>query len=98
MNGDNPRVSKTPGLLQDRFDDVGDKTHHVAIQLVLQQCCKISCTFFCCPFNRTLSAHKGMNVKLTPENVAVTFQCHADILTVSAPHIMVFIVCVIDNL
>ena len=54
---------------------------------------------FCCPFNRTLSADIGMNVKLPPENVAITFrQCHADILTVSAPHIMVVIVCVINNL
>ena len=40
-----------------------------------------------------------MNVKLPPENVAITFrQCLADILTVSAPHIMVVIVCVINNL
>ena len=54
--------------------------------------------FFCCPFNRTLSADKGMNVKSPPKNVVITFQCHADILTVSAPHVMVVIVCVINNL
>ena len=39
-----------------------------------------------------------MNVKSPPKNVAITFQCHADILTVSAPHVMVVIVCVINNL
>ena len=33
-----------PDLLQDRFD-VGGKTRNIAIQLVLQQCCKTSCTF-----------------------------------------------------
>ena len=39
-----------------------------------------------------------MNVKSPPKNVAITFQYHADILTVSAPHVMVVIVCVINNL
>ena len=34
-----------PDLLQDRFD-VGGKTCSIAIELVLLQCCKTSCTFF----------------------------------------------------
>ena len=34
-----------PDLLQDRFDE-GGKTRNIAIQLVLQQCCKTSRTFF----------------------------------------------------
>ena len=42
-----------PDLLQDRFD-AGGKTHNIAIQLFLQQCCKTSCTSVCCPFFRTL--------------------------------------------
>ena len=39
-----------PDLLQDRFD-VGGKTRNIAIQLVLQQCCKTSCTFFVARFS-----------------------------------------------
>ena len=34
-----------PDLLQDRFEE-GGKTRNVAIQLVLQECCKTSCMFF----------------------------------------------------
>ena len=34
-----------PDLLQDRFDE-GGKTRNIAIQLVLQQCCKTSRAFF----------------------------------------------------
>jgi len=32
-------------LFEDRFD-VGAKTRNIAIQLILQQCCVTSCTFF----------------------------------------------------
>ena len=32
---------------------MGDITSNIAIQLVLQKCCKTSCMFFCCPFFRT---------------------------------------------
>ena len=39
-----------PDLLQDRFD-LGGKTHNIAIQLILQQCCKTSCTFFVARFS-----------------------------------------------
>jgi len=45
------RNLQQPDLLQDRFD-VGGKTRNIAIQFVLQQCCKTGCTFFC-PFYRT---------------------------------------------
>ena len=31
--------------------NVGGKTHNIAIQLVLQQCCKTSCTFFVARFS-----------------------------------------------
>ena len=37
-------------LLQDRFY-VGGKTRDIAIQLVLQQCCKTCCTFFLARFS-----------------------------------------------
>ena len=37
-------------LLQDRFD-VSGKTRNIAIQLVLQQCCKTSFTFFVARFS-----------------------------------------------
>ena len=33
-----------------RFVFVGGKTRSIAIQLVLQQCCKKGCAFFCCLF------------------------------------------------
>ena len=34
--------------------NMGGKTCNIAIQLVVQQCCKTSC-LFCCPFFRTFS-------------------------------------------
>jgi len=43
------QILKQPDLLQDRFDVAG-KTRHIAIQLVLQQCCKTSCKFFVARF------------------------------------------------
>ena len=46
-----------PDLLQDRFD-VGGKTRNIAIQLVFQQCCKTSCTFFFARFSVPLGAHQ----------------------------------------
>ena len=39
------KTSCIPDLLQDRFY-VGGKTRNIACQLVLQQCCKTSCSFF----------------------------------------------------
>ena len=39
-----------PDLLQDRFY-VGGKTRNIAIQLVLQQCYRTSCTFFVARFS-----------------------------------------------
>ena len=30
---------------------MGGKTRNIAIQLVLLQCCKTSCTFYCCLFS-----------------------------------------------
>ena len=43
---------KQPDLFQDGFD-VGGKTRNISIKLVLQQCCKTSCTVSCYPFFRT---------------------------------------------
>ena len=43
-----------PVLLQIRLLtglNMGGKTHNIAIQLVLQQCCKTSCTFFVARFS-----------------------------------------------
>ena len=45
----------------------GGKTRNIPLQLVLRQCCKTSCTFFCCPFYRTFKrvwwkAIKGLNL------------------------------------
>ena len=40
----------------------GFKARNIAIQLVLQQCCKTSCTFFCCPFFRTFRYSKAFTV------------------------------------
>ena len=33
---------------------MGDRTRNIAIQLVLQQCCKTSCTFFVARFTERL--------------------------------------------
>ena len=38
-------VNNLISVLQDRFD-VGGKTRNIAIQFVLQECCKTSCMFF----------------------------------------------------
>ena len=35
-----------PDLLRDRFDVGAGQTHKIAIQFILQQCCKTSCMFF----------------------------------------------------
>ena len=40
-----PVLKKQSDLLQDRCY-VGDKMRNIAIQLVMQQCCKTSCTLF----------------------------------------------------
>ena len=37
--------------------NVGGKTRNIAIQLVLQQCCKTSCTFFVARFSVPLSSN-----------------------------------------
>ena len=39
------RTCQQPDLVQDRSDE-GGKKRNVVFQLVLQQCCKASCTFF----------------------------------------------------
>ena len=44
------QTCQQPDLLQDRFD-VGGKTRNIAIQLVLQQCCKTSCMIFVARFS-----------------------------------------------
>ena len=43
-----------PSLLRDRFG-VGGKKRNIAIQLILQQFYKTSCTLFCRPIYRTFS-------------------------------------------
>ena len=44
------QTCQQPDLLQDRFD-VGGKARSIALQLVLQQCCKTSCMFFVTRFS-----------------------------------------------
>ena len=40
---------------------LGGTTCHIVIPLVLQQCCKTSCTFYVPPFFRTLRVHNGIS-------------------------------------
>ena len=44
------QTSLATNQVVNRFD-VGGKTHNIAFQLVLQQCCKTSCTFFVARFS-----------------------------------------------
>ena len=56
LNGDVARFTthvQTCYLLQDRFY-LGGKTRNIAIQLVLPQCCKTSCTFLVTRFSAPL--------------------------------------------
>ena len=58
LNGDVARFTthvQTCYLLQDRFY-MGGKTRNIAIQMVLQQCCKTSCTFLVTRFSAPLLA------------------------------------------
>ena len=49
--------------------NMGGKTHSIAIQLVLQQCCKTSCTFFCYPFFRTLMLRCWLEIETNKSRV-----------------------------
>ena len=44
------QICQQPDLVLDRFD-VGDRTHNIVLQLVLQQCCQTSCMFFVARFS-----------------------------------------------
>ena len=44
------QTCQQPDLVQARFE-VGGKTRNIAIQLVLQRCCKTSCMFFVARFS-----------------------------------------------
>ena len=66
LNSDVARFTIKPVLQQislivNRFD-VGGKTCNIAVQLVLQQCCKTSCTFF-----RTSNYHASTKPRLCPK-------------------------------
>ena len=55
LSATNFRNRQQPELLQDsRLKAAGGKTRNIAIQLVLQQCCKTSYKIFCCLLHRTL--------------------------------------------
>ena len=72
LNSDDARFTIKPVLQQislivNRFD-VGGKTCNIAIQLVLQQCCKTSCTFFfSCQFFGTFNYYASTKPRLCPK-------------------------------
>ena len=61
-----------PDLLQNRFD-VGDKTRNIAIQRVLQQCCKIGCRFFIARFS---VKHESLRICWSPTLHKITATTH----------------------
>ena len=62
----------TTWLLQNRFD-VGDKTLNIAIQRVLQQCCKIGCRFFIARFS---VKHESLRICWSPTLHKITATTH----------------------
>ena len=52
--------------------NVGGKTHNIAIQLALQQCCKTSCTFFVARFSVPLAYITSVATVLKSENNSYT--------------------------
>ena len=55
--------------------NVGGKTRNVAIQLVLQQCCKTNCRFFNTPFPSSKKSHFQNEAKCETFVVKMSFIC-----------------------
>ena len=65
--------------------NVGSKTRNFTIELVLQQCCNTSCTFFCCPFFGTFNRGLTMvSCKTTAEEVLFAWSRKWDAIIVDS--------------
>ena len=76
------QTCQQPDLLHVRFD-VGGKTRNIAIQLVLLQCCKTSCTFFVARFSVPLGDVRQDDSQrrfLAQHSVATLLRCCFELL------------------